>query len=209
MDDLAFALTVEEQAEQDWRNWLAQYEWHLDQVPVLIETMRSAVSPLRAQTLEAKVSGGGYRDYAPLDLDAVDDSDTLWGLLVEYFDAVILAIGFAPQRMIVRILPNDPLVGRSEALRVVGWLIERVEMIVDHEHLSEIEGRLFARIRRARGVYRTAGTPRRAQPRRCNTCGERAVLVDWVTTESGRSSQVGLCKSCGETYLPAGENRSQ
>lgn len=204
--------------DADWRAWLRRYEWHLDQIPPLVEAMRLAVYPLGAMVYD-RVRVDVSRDGSPLPLreGAVDDADDLWAELVQYTANVVDLLGVpwrSPLRRSWRSRGDvagmradaDPLSARREAMEIVGWLVDAAPTVVGFAELAESEESLFARIRGARARY-TVATVRRAAPRLCGVCGERAVRVSWVDGLDGspKPIQVVACSLCGAgpaTKLP-------
>lgn len=210
------------------RKWRKQFEWHLDQIPPLMETMGMLRLPsLQASRLDqVRVSGGGYVDNVPIQDGGVSvDAEHIWAMLVEYVKAVTawLNVGVAvPFQPVLPPLARmgrdwtaprvdaDPLSARRMAFEAIAWLIDHADDIEPIGELDEFREQLFTEIRRTRGRYRSAGTARRARPRVCGVCGECAVLVDWVTLANGspKPIQVGRCKVCGATFAP-GRNEGE
>lgn len=204
-----YELTAEEQAEHDYRRWVASYSWHVDQLPLLIETTGTLALPSIGVSRggsafdRPQVTGGGYYDSVPIrDGGATADSRELWALLWRYLGEVRTHLPAAPT--IAQVVPENADTARRTAYTVTAWLAENVEQISDLHEVAPVEDDLFALIRRLRGRYATAGTARRARPRTCTTCGEAAVIVDWVDGANGspRPVQVGLCRQCGEVFPP-------
>lgn len=213
--------------EAQARAWRREFEWHLDQVPPLMETLSTlSTTLLRAsRTDQVKVSGGGYISHVPItDAGAGADADELWRWVVAYTRAVVAwteaqlqpddrpAIAHDP-RTWTAVSPRpdaDPLSARSVALVTIGWLIDHADLIEPIRELDTHRDAMFALIRRLRGIHRGSSTARRARPRICGICGECAVLVDWVDSANGspKPVQVGRCKVCGQTYTAAAEEPS-
>lgn len=193
-----------------YREWVKQYLWHIDQLPLLMETTatlaipRLGVSRGGSQFDRPQVTGGGYYDTIPLaDGGATEDSRTLWAAMCAYVRAVSGHVEGAP--LLALTAPDEAGVARAAAYSVTGWLADHVDTIAELHVISSVEDELFALIRRLRGRYTAAGTHRRARPRLCTTCGEHAVIVDWIDGANGspKPVQVGVCKACGETYTDA------
>lgn len=199
--------------------WRRSFEWHLDQVPPLIETLSTlSITLLRASRVDqVKVSGGGYIDNVPVaDRGAGIDADELWTWLVAYTRAVVAWI--EPQlqpddrptiardaRTWTAVAPRpdaDPLSARRVALLTIGWLIDHVDLIEPIRELDAHAETMFKLIRKLRGIHRGDSTARRQRPRVCGVCGECAVLIDWIDGSNGspKPVQVGRCKVCGQTY---------
>ncbi|GLJ78650.1 hypothetical protein [Microbacterium imperiale] len=202
--------------------WRRAFEWHLDQVPPLMDTLSTlSVTLLRASRVDQiKVTGGGYIDNVPVsDRSAGVDADELWTWLVAYTRAVVAWI--EPQlqpddrpsiandpRTWTAVAPRpdaDPLSARTVALLTIGWLIDHAGLIEPIRELDAHAETMFKLIRKLRGIHRGGSVARRQRPRVCGVCGECAVLVDWVDGANGspKPVQVGRCKVCGQTYATA------
>lgn len=199
------------------REWVREFEWHLDAVPVIIDTLTTMAIPSisAVQTDKVRVSGGGYVDNVLtsfdvttagliVDVGAGRDAAELWTWLVAYTRAV--AEWVTPRRPapVLAERPNpEPLSARSVALLTVGWLIDHADQIETVTGLDAHRAEMFALIRRLRGRYGVHRHPRRARPGRCGVCGECAVLVDWMEAPNGspKPVQVGRCKVCGQVYV--------
>lgn len=205
------------------REWRREFEWHLDIVPALMDTLVSLTLPTipvsrgGSRFDKLQITGGGYIDNVPLDrfdvtadgaivaAGAEADARELWSWLVEYTGAVAEWLGESCPTL--EPAPNaDPLLARSIALTTVGWLIDRADLI---EPISELESHrveMFTLIRRLRGLYGVHRHPRRVRAR-CGTCGARAVVVDWVDAVNGspKPEQVGKCRMCGQVYRTEGD----
>lgn len=201
------------------RRWRHEYEYHLD----LLAPVMDAIIMMTLPTIPVsrggsrfdkdQISGGGYFDNVPLQNVTVDgdgrfvaagaaaDATELWGMVVEYVDAVAawLRDDTAPN---LEPKPNaDPLTARALALTTAGWLIDHTDAVHTLTELEPYREHLFTLIRRLRGRYGVSPTPRKPRAR-CTTCGQRAVAVTWVDGANGspRPVQVGRCTRCGETY---------
>lgn len=193
--------------EVTYEQWKRHYVWHVDQLPLLIETTGTLALPSIGVSRggsafdRPQVTGGGYYDSIPIrDGGATNDSRELWTLLWRYLTEVQRRLPAAP--IIAREVPEDVDTARRTAYTVTAWLAENVEALSDLHDVAPVEDELFAMVRRLRGRYSTAGTARRARPRTCTTCGEAAVVVDWIDGANGspKPVQVGVCRICGETY---------
>lgn len=209
------AMTADDQAEHDYRQWVESWLYHLDQIPRLLETTSLLALPtVRAsRTDQVKITGGGYIDNVPItDGGASTDGNLLWATLCAYLHAVSTHTDSVPplaQHPRLWRLPagEAPTEARAHAIEATGWLADLVDHVIDWPDLAYLEDELFALVRRLKGRYRSAGTVRRARPRICGVCGECAVLIDWVDGANGspKPVQVGVCKVCGQTYTE-GEN---
>ena len=202
------------------RRWRHEFEYHLDLLAPVMDAVvmmtlpQIPVSRGGSRFDRDQVTGGGYVDtMAALDhmtvtgdgqivaAGAARDATDLWGMVVEYTEAVVAwtTPGEAPA---LERKPNpDPLSARGIALTTAGWLIDHADAARSIEPLEPYREELFALIRRLRGVYGVSPAPRKPRAR-CTTCGQRAVAVTWVDGANGspRPVQVGKCRVCGETY---------
>lgn len=229
--------------DAEHREWRRAFEWHLDQIPPLIETMGVLATPGIGVSRggsrfdKVQITGGGYYDNVLIrdvrvessgrivDAGTTGDQAQLWAELVEYSRAVTAWINheipapYAPdlpdiahdrRQWVAPRPPADTWLARSLALTLVGWLIDHIDQVQQLEQLTEYQEAMFARIRRMKGRYRGASTVRRARPRLCATCGERAVIVDWIDAGNGspKPIQSGICRVCGKTYTTNQQDRS-
>lgn len=195
-----------------YREWEHQYEWHLGLVPAVVEMLITLAAPTVGVSRggsrfdRPQITGGGYYE----DLDVSDagtgplaDARDLWAMLHEYTTAVGEWIEpLRPSPGLPDALPATAAAARDTALVTVGWLIDHAARIEPLHELDEYRDQMFYTIRRLRRVHGIHRRPRQDRRRMCTTCGERAVVVDWVTPADGspRPVKVGVCKSCGEQY---------
>jgi hypothetical protein len=195
--------------------WSQRYVWHLDQIPALLAAMRGAVVPLKSSRYDSdRVSGGGDSARLPFRVDAMDDADELWALLVLYAGEVVSLIGGSSPAVLrgwswstceVAGVPAGvgavDLLGASS--EVVRWLCDRVEAIAALSGLEDSEDQLFGRVRSLRQAYRLASHTPRARRRRCLRCGSAGVVGAWETV-AGREVGRLWCVVCGsEAEAPA------
>lgn len=212
------ALTPASAIDQEaiYREWARQYEWHIDQIPALLETLVQMLQPtIRASvTDKILITGGGYRDNVPVTdrgRPGLYDAISLWFALREYVKAVGMLAGECPApgrhgalwSGTTGIGDVTPAVAREVGFTATAWLADRLPALAGWNQLSPLEEELFHLIRRTRARYRDTSTVRRARPRLCTTCGEVAVNVDWVDAGNGspKPVQVGRCRRCGATYM--------
>jgi hypothetical protein len=194
--------------EQEHREWVRSFEYHLDLLPPLMEVLVWMTIPgISASRMDqVKVAGGGepYDIAALLATGATTepllDAVEIWGLVVEYVHAVNASISPKRAAPVLTRKPNpDPLLARSVALTTIGWLIDHAEQIA---HLQDDEYRehMFAEIRRLRGRYGVFSTARRPKVR-CTVCGEAKVSIVYVKAPNGspKPVRVGRCATCGHT----------
>lgn len=188
--------------------WAQRYVWHLDQIPALLAAIRGSVIPLKAARYDSdRVSGGGDAARLPFKVEAMDDADELWALLVLYAGEVVSLIGGSSPSVLrgwswsTREVAGVPAgVGAVDILsasaEVVRWLCDRVETIAGLSGLEDSEDQLFARVRGLRQAYRLAVHPARSRRRRCLHCGEAGVVGSWETV-GGREVGRLWCVVCG------------
>jgi len=201
-------LTMQEIHDAEVRRWTERYEQLLDQVPMLLEHLRTMANPLKAGSLGERVTGGGGEAPAPVRLDPVDDADDLWAGLIEYtLDVAHRLHEPAPAaagdtwtaRGSVQGLPAhlDADGAYRAAWEVVGWLIDRAPRIHPLA-LTDSEQHLFGLVRKLVARYVTPPIERPSHRRECSVCGERAVVVSWVIDDTGEAR----CAVCGAVYSP-------
>lgn len=200
-------LTETEIYTAELRRWTERYEQHLDQIPVILETLRDQAHPLKAGLLSERVSGGGGEAPLPFRSDPVDDCDDLWAALVEY-------IGEVAERLQE---PSPGAAGASWATSngvrgigagvsgdqaykagfvLIAWVIDRAPRVYELQ-LTDSEDHLFGLIRKlARRYVDAPPIERPAHRRMCGVCGEKAVWVDWMLGDSGEA----VCGVCGAVY---------
>jgi len=216
-------LTATEKAH---REWVHAFEWHLSLVPQLLDVIIMETLPhIRATQLDKpRITGGGHIDNMTIldhldttpdrrvvsrDNTAAADAQTLWTWITGYTSAVTAWINHTIPVPYAPILPpateprvdRDPLLARSLALTTIGWLIDHAHLIEPIRELDEHRDAMFTLIRHLRGKYGVHNHPRRPRPRRCLTCGNRTVILDWATANNGspKPVRVAKCRTCGET----------
>lgn len=194
------------------RVWRDRFEQHLDQIPQLLEVMREARVPIAAaRTDNERVSGGGGSAPLPFRDDPVDDCDDLWSALVEYLgevaerlqDPAPAAVGATwaidgAARGVPSWMNGDLAYKAGYAL--IAWLVDRGLEVRDL-HMKDSEDHLFGLVRKLALRYTVTPIERPASRRWCSVCGEKAVAVAWVTSDSGEA----VCRVCGETYPSPGD----
>lgn len=206
--------------------WVQQFEWHLDLVPPVMDAIVTMTLPsIQAGRVEKRVTGGGYVDSMTRVLAAFDQSEDaegiqpggaaadarhLWGMVVEYVDAAAAWAGdtiSAPPPTLSASPDADPLTARRQAFAAIGWLIDNSIRIELFHELEPYREDLFELIRHLRGKYGVVPFSRR--PRRvCTTCGERAVVIVWISNPSGspKPLRAAKCSRCGETWQDTGDD---
>lgn len=185
-----------------YQQWIERFLWHVDQLPAVVEvtgTIVVAARGIRAAPIQERLTGGGYVDNMPLvDGPEARNGRAVWDATRAYIARASSHLGIeGPQ--LPPALPDDVEVAREWAYAANGWLAAVVPHILAWPDLDELEAALFRLIRRARARLRT-GTVRRARPERCRTCGQEAVLVDWVDGLGGVAVLTKACTMCGQIY---------
>ncbi|MFJ4174023.1 hypothetical protein [Microbacterium sp. NPDC089696] len=188
--------------------WVRRFEWHLDQLPGILEVLRADSSGLKAARLSERVSGGGGPARLPFNVDLVDTTDDLWAAVIEYTSEVAERLGETVtdavtwRRSGAAVGLSSAVTGyqaRVLAFAVVRWLTERSEEISGLP-MNDAEDHLFGMIRRLRVQYMLPPVERPSRRRTCEACGERAVAAEWVSDALGRGVLVVECRDCGESY---------
>lgn len=189
-----------------YRQWRESFLWHVDQLPVVIETTGVLVLPhLRAAKLQEKVSGGGYIDNIPIvDGPGTRDTFALWAALGAYLTTAARHLE-AEGVSLPSVLPEDLDSARWWAHEARAWLARIVDDIRAWPDLVELEETLFSLIRRTSGRRPEPSAPARAEPEHvdlelCQVCGQCAVLIDWIETADGGSMLAKACTVCGTRY---------
>jgi len=189
-----------------WRRWVRRYTWHLDQLPGLVEAMRSDVLPIGAAVYDRDRVDQSRDAPVPFRVEVVDAIDDLWAALVEYADnvdellQVHAPVVLAPLPHVGRWRSGSGVQGaragadvRADAFTLIGWLIERVDWILPLQALDDSEEFLFSLIRQnANRFMRPRPVPKAA----CRVCGTHAVSVRWTAT-----AEVVECSRCGDVQV--------
>lgn len=195
--------------EAQWRRWLNRYTWHLDQVPALLEGIRSDVARISSDSARyggERVSSSREGAPVPFRVDAMDDSDDLWAALVQYTANVAelldepgpggVALTWRSRGEAAGIPSSATLRDvRFAAFEIVAWILQRVEAIASLQQLEGTEDFLFWRIRSFRARYTSRPKPQ-AQGF-CDHCGETAVVSEW--TGGDGTVLASRCSACGLT----------
>jgi len=197
VNDVEGLLTDQEAAERGFEEWKAQYFWHVDQLPNVVQavgTIAMAPQRLRAAQLRERVSGGGFIDNMPVvDGPESRNAAAVWNALRAYLTVAASRLGVEAPAL-PPTLPDEPDLARQWAFAANEWMAAWVEHILDWTDLAEKEGDLFRLIRRARTRLDT-GTVRRALPTECELCGEAGVTVDWEDSPDG-PVLIRACQVC-------------
>lgn len=197
MNNIDGLLTDEEAAERGFEEWKAQYLWHVDQLPNVVQAVGTvAIAPqrLRAAQLRERVSGGGFVDNVPVvDGPEARYAAAVWHALRAYLTVAASRLGVEAPALPAS-LPDDPDIARRWAFAANEWMAAWADHILDWPDLATAESELFRLIRRARTRLDT-GTVRRARPAGCEVCGEAGVTVDWEDSPDG-AVLVRACQVC-------------
>lgn len=195
--------TEEEIAERHYRQWVASFLWHVDQLPYVVETTVTLVVAsrgLRAQQLTERVTGGGFYDNIPItDGPEGRNAAAVWQALRGYLTAAASRVGVEAPKL-PSAVPGESDLARDWAYAANLWLADQVHHIVEHPDLGEAEEALFRLIRRARRQQGEHRTVRRAAPEACNTCGAEQVRIDWIDGPDGQRQLVKACTVCGQEH---------
>lgn len=187
--------------------WTRRYASHLERIPELLMLCRSAAVALKSQQFDRVLVDESREAPLPFRVDAVDDADLLWALLVLYGREVAeLLGGSSPAVLRSQSWSTTDVQGvRSaasaeatfgHASEVVRWLVQRAESIGPLTELEDSEEHLFAFVRVLSRQYRLEERPDRSGLRRCPICGERAVAVTFAQV-AGREASLVRCTVCG------------
>lgn len=193
----------------DVARWVRRFEWHLDQLPGILEVLRNDSSSLKSSRYDSvRVSGSREQTPLPFKVDLVDAADDLWAAAIEYSTEVAERIGLslttaASWRTSSGAMGLSSRVtgyqARVVAFELIAWLIKHAEAIAGLP-MNDAEDHLFGLIRRLREQYMLASVERPSRRRECTVCGERAVAAQWVTGDNGRAELLAECRRCGEGY---------
>ena len=188
--------------------WTRRYRFHLESIPELIAVARSRVVPLAAARYDSeKVSGGGKDGHVPFAVDAMDDADLLWSLLIIYAREVAYLIGGKAPGVLTDTAwetagdvagiraRRTATIAAAEARLITNWLVHRSAEIAVHAQLADSEDHLFTIVRSLRLHYGIEERPR-SNARRCATCGARKVVVVYATV-AGMEAHLVQCTDCG------------
>lgn len=203
-------MTTLDIVDLDTARWVRQYEWHLDQIPAILHTLRDEAVPLKAARLDnIRVSGSREQAPLPFNADMVDAGDDLWAALAQYLGHVAELLGETVTdaaswtRRGEAVGLSSHIRGREAlalAYRVIAWLIDHARQVAAFTVLQDTEDHLFALIRKLRTRYMIPAVERPARRRQCTTCGEQAVTAAWVDGINARPVLVATCRRCGATY---------
>lgn len=212
-----------------WVTWRERFAWHMGEIPNLIgETLRHR-NPTRSVRYDREIVDGGGPEGtpAPMNVDAVDDADELWSALIRFAEMVDSWFNTAAQEVptiegssFVERMPTvqsakrggivagvHALLDEHQALvqaeAVASWLIrmggeirKRPSLVAEAETMEPLVRKLRIRY----GVQRRrAGAPMR---RRCVTCDEVAVIVEWAESVGDREVRgAARCLECRQVYV--------
>ncbi len=201
-------MTALDLVDLDTARWVRRFEWHLDQLPGILEVLRADAIPLKSARYDS-VRVSGSREHAPLPfkVDLIDTADDLWAAVIEYTTEITEHLG-ATFTDTVTWRTRGGAGGLSSRItgyqaRVLGF--EVIQWLTAHATsiaalpLNDAEDHLFTMIRRLRAQYMLAPVERPSRRRTCTTCGEQSVAAGWVDVND-RPVMVAECRRCGATY---------
>lgn len=181
------------------------FVWHINQIPNLLEHIRSQIITVGAARLEGRVTGSKDVARLPYNSQAADDADLLWALLIQLGEDIHDKIGGPrPQVLVEGWRVNGEAQGtlakdghaqtRNRARQLVSWMINRSHHIALLDLGDSVEY-LVGETRRLHGKYPEAPAELSYRPRGCPVCGQRRVHVFWLTSRV-EDAQVE-CTHCG------------
>jgi ribosomal protein S27AE len=163
-------------------------------IPDLMANMRALIEPGSAAALNERVQGGGDGSPAPLRIDPLDASDSLFAKLVSWTEviggelhtpqpSVAVWINF---REVQGSRPVTPSTAHELASQLVEWFTVRLEDIAASTVAAAFHDDLVYGWEDARGVFSLAASygveprpVRAADKRECPVCGHHEVFVKW------------------------------
>lgn len=213
-----------QQMPADWASWDERFRWHLDLVPLLLETMRAQRVPVAAARYDRELVTGSRADGppSPARLEVIDDADALWRSLRE-FEAVVSRWlegeradrygAEVVERMAARAdraesSPRGEMASamteeavRHRGFEITDWLLEQSAAIEARPELQQAGGELLALIRKLARRY-LGGASRRTRRRECRTCGAHEVVVEWAESIApGQVRGSAVCLACRQLYV--------
>jgi hypothetical protein len=164
----------------------------LELVPDLMANMRAKVDGHGATPINERVGGSGDIWPAPLRIDPLDASDSLYAKLVSWTEliggelhvpqpSVAVWINF---REVQGSKPVTPSVAHELATVLTDWFLVRLEDVAASSVATEFHDDIVYGWEDARGVFSLAGSygveprpVREADKRECPVCGAREVFV--------------------------------
>lgn len=189
---------------------LERADWirlQVGQVPHLIEHIRSQRVPSMQANRGPRISGGGDRARAPIQLDPLDDADELWAAVCAIADELAERTSSrAPVSRSsvwvraaggVRQVYGFGTTDSDEIYRAVfvlcAWLRSHALTLALGDPYREPVDLLAAQVRSMRGKYPDAPEPFRLRMR-CPKCGEHAVTKTYDLMGELESL---VCEACG------------
>lgn len=167
----------------------------LDLIPDLMANMRLKIVPLQAAVYDSeRVSGGGNGSPAPLRIDPLDASDSLFAKLVSWTEVFAGDLHVAQPSVAVWInfrevqgsKPVTPKTAHEIATQLVAWFDVRLETIAQSETFAAFHDDVCFGWDEARGVFSLSAVygvePRQlrtAEKRECPICGRNEIFVAW------------------------------
>ncbi|MGW9021278.1 hypothetical protein ACWGOE_07340 [Leucobacter chromiiresistens] len=196
----------------DRPSWLTA---HLQQIPEVVQGLRSMVVPSMEQRTEGRVSGSSEKSSPPLRVEPLDELDELYAVMWELVDELCekTAPCFHFLRDVQSLRHRHPLVDRPapntvrgyrsaresvishDTYRVTSWLIAEARTLALSHHFTDAVNELVARIERLHAMA-VASVFRAYRSRPCSLCGHRAVYPEW--REDGGGLAAWVCDNCEE-----------
>ena len=189
--------------------WERRLRWHVDQLPVILETIREARVRLRAAKYDAnRVQESRGEAPAPTDLNAVDDADDLWALIVPLMVECSEKVhGKLPPVAGASWTHHGQVAGlpaqwTPRDARLAGWHVaEWLRMWAPHLEFVDVGEPMDHLFRAIRGAAaRWVGvTPRLYRARGCGLCITGRVLIRYEDI-GGVEHMTVECVACGQGY---------
>lgn len=166
----------------------------LDTIPELVHNMRSQITKTGAAQYGERVTGGGDGSPAPLAIDPLDASDSLYAKLVSWSEVFAHEFGIPQPRMSVwanfrevqGFRPVTPDTARNIMQQMTRWYLAIAEQIAASAQAVEFHDDLCYGWDDARGVFPLLGRygieprpPRPPAAHECPVCGADDIFVKW------------------------------
>ncbi|TFD80860.1 hypothetical protein [Cryobacterium psychrophilum] len=178
---------------------------HLEEAPDLVAHIRAQVIPAMGGAQGERVDASKEAPL-PLRADAMEDTDDLFGRLVDWAAALAAEMGVKPPEAAVGLwdgadqcrgfrAATGPVAAYRLALEVTKWLSGRAESIAYLPSAEAFTTAVIELVRTYRKRYPMAPRPpRRYQPKPCPVCNEAALFVHWPdNTAAGVEVKCEVC----------------
>lgn len=170
----------------------------LELIPDLMANMRLAITPTAVATYDSERVSSSSSSPAPLRIDPLDASDSLYAKLVSWTEVIGGALNI-PQPSVavwisfVEVMGSKPVTAEKAleiATQLTGWFLVRLTDIAKQSFAADFHDDIcYGFNDDNRGVFSLAGSygvePRPVRPadkRECPVCGRREVFVAWPST---------------------------